>query len=69
MYGKLILFLSGELISRLVGRNFFVNQIKMVQLPEPTDEKKETIGFKDAEVKTNAMQILKQFGIEDVKSL
>ncbi len=26
-------------------------------------------GFKDAEVKTNAIQILKQFGIDDVKSL
>ena len=26
-------------------------------------------GFKDAEVKTNAIQILKQSGIDDVKSL
>jgi adenine-specific DNA-methyltransferase len=26
-------------------------------------------GFKDAEVKTNAMQILKQYGVGDVKSL
>jgi adenine-specific DNA-methyltransferase len=26
-------------------------------------------GFKDAEVKTSAIQILKQYGLEDVKSL
>jgi adenine-specific DNA-methyltransferase len=26
-------------------------------------------GFKDAEVKTNAIQILKQYGVRDVKSL
>ena len=26
-------------------------------------------GFKDADAKTNAIQILKQFGIDDVKSL
>jgi adenine-specific DNA-methyltransferase len=26
-------------------------------------------GFKDAEVKTNAIQILKQYGVGDVKSL
>jgi len=26
-------------------------------------------GFKDAEVKTNAIQILKQHGIDDVKSI